>query len=385
LIFVAIPVEIAKAFQHPGPFATVYLDATRSDEHGAAEVQLRWRDFRRELLEAGALARALDAIEPAVGAHHEVAGPHGQVLVASADGVLRLDAVLPAPPLQPLARWAPLPHLVPYLAQRAPDIAYVLVVADHSGADLYAVPADAEAEGRTGEHEVVHGTVTYPLHKTPGSDWSAAHFQRRVENAWAENAHDVAAEAAAAASRVSAALVVLAGEERARALIATALAQRLPPESEVEQVAHGGRAAGSSQQALTEGVQDAVLRSAWRRRRALLDRLTEQLGRGDRAVAGVNAVVAALQRAQAETVVLARDPSSDLDAWIGPEPAQIARVEAELIELGVQHPMQDRFDAALLRALAASGADLYLTPGPHEFVAGGIAAILRYSDEVTTR
>lgn len=381
----AIPLEIAQTYQHPGPFATVYLDATRSDEHGAAEVHLRWRDFRRELLEAGAAGRALDAIEPAVGAHRDVAGPHGQVLVASADGVLRLDAVLPAPPRQPLARWGPLPHLVPYLAQRAPAIAYVLVVADRSGADLYAVPADAEAEGRTGEHEVVQGEVSYPLHKSPGSDWSAAHFQRRVENAWAENAHDVAAEAAAAASRVGATLVVLAGEQRARALIATALAQRLPPEAEVEQVAHGGRAAGASQQALTEGVRDAVLRSTWRRRRALLERLTEQLGRSERAVAGLNAVIAALQRAQAETVVLADDPSSDLTAWIGPEPTQIARAEEELTELGVEHPMQDRLDAALLRALAASGGDLYITPGPHEFVADGIAAILRYSDDATTR
>jgi hypothetical protein len=382
---VAIPVEIAKTYQHPGPFATVYLDATRSDEHGAAEVQLRWRDFRRELLEAGAAERVLDAIEPAVGARRDIPGPHGQVLVASADGVLRLDAVLPAPPLQPLARWGPLPHLVPYLAQRAPDIAYVLVVADHRGADLYAVPADAEAEGRNGEHEVVRGEVSYPLHKSPSGDWSEAHFQRRVENAWTENAHDVAAEAAAAASRVAATLVILAGEERARALSATALAQRLPPDAEVEQVAQGGRAAGSSRQALTEGVRAAVLRSTWRRRRALLDRLTEQLGRSERAVAGVNAVVAALQRAQAEIVVLADDPTSDLAAWIGPEPTQIARAEAELTELGVEHPVQDRFDSALLRALAASGGDLYITPGPHEFVADGIAAILRYSDDATTR
>jgi flavin-dependent dehydrogenase len=93
----------------------------------------------------------------------------------------------------------------------------------------------------------------------------------------------------------------------------------------------------------------------------------------------------ALQRAQAETVVLADDPSSDLGAWIGPEPTQIARAEADLTQLGVEHPVQDRFDAAVLRALAASGGDLYLTPGPHEFVADGIAAILRYSDDSTTR
>lgn len=36
-----------------GPFATVYLDASRTDEAGGREIQLRWRRARDHLAEQG--------------------------------------------------------------------------------------------------------------------------------------------------------------------------------------------------------------------------------------------------------------------------------------------------------------------------------------------
>src|SRR3954470_23919719 len=90
----------------PGPYATAYLDATRSKELGPQEVSARWRALRDSLAEQGADEATLDAMEAAVGGHTDVPGPHGQLLLGSG-GVLRMDAVLPGPPRRETARWAP--------------------------------------------------------------------------------------------------------------------------------------------------------------------------------------------------------------------------------------------------------------------------------------
>jgi hypothetical protein len=380
---VPIPPAITSIYQHRGPFATVYFDATHADERGSAEVELRWRGLRQSLLDAGADPRSVTAIAAKGGAHRDATGRRGQVLVAAADGTLCFDEVLPQPPARELARWAPLPHLVPYLAQRAPDIAYVLVVADRTGADIYAASSEIAAQQRRPEHSVVQGEVSFPLHKTATNDWSEAHFQRRVENSWARNAGDVAAESARQVARVAAELVVIAGDERARALISDDLRRLLPPGVQLDNVAEGGRAPGAAQEPLDEAVRAAVLRQASKQRRQLLESLQEQLGRANRAAAGIEPVLQALQRAQAQTVVLSDDPSSTLTAWIGPEPTQLARERSQLIDLGVRELVEDRLDAAILRAAAESGGDLVITPNAHDYLPNGVAALLRYSDATT--
>jgi hypothetical protein len=378
----ALAAQITSVFSQVGPFASVYLDASRADEHGRAEVELRWRGLRQQLLDAGAAHQAVAALQSAVGGHREIGGRHGEVLIATAAGAVCFDAVLPQPPLRESARWAPLPHLVPYLAQRPPDIACVLVVGDHRGADIYARTADPNTPGFE-QAELVQGTAAYPLHKTARNDWSEARFQRRVDNAWTENAADVAAEAAAQVERVSARVVVVAGEERARALIVSELSSRVGPGVHIDTVAGGSRAAGASEQTLEADVQAAVWRAAWRQRREVLDRLSERIGRGERATMGLDAVLHALQRAQTETIVLSDDPTSTLTAWIGPEPTQLALDPNELTGIGVSDPVQDRFDAALLRALAAAGGDLVIAPGGHRLLTDGVAALLRYEDAST--
>jgi hypothetical protein len=256
-------------------------------------------------------------------------------------------------------------------------------VADRTGADIYAASSEIAAQQRRPEHSVVRGEVSFPLHKTATNDWSEAHFQRRVENSWARNAEDVAGEAARHVARVAADLVVLAGDERARALITDDLRRLLPPGVHIENVAEGGRAPGAAQEPLEEAVRAAVLRQVWKHRRQLLDRLQEQLGRADRAAAGIEPVLQALQRAQAQTVVLSDDPTSTLTAWIGPEPTQLARERSQLIDLGVPEPVQDRLDAAILRAIADSGGELVITPNAHDYLPDGVAALLRYSDATT--
>jgi hypothetical protein len=375
----AIPDSIKALYGGTGPYASVYLDITRANEHGADEVALRWRQLRDQLTTSGADPATVDALSAAAGAHTEIGGARGQVLVAAAGQVL-FDRSLARPPARSLAYWAPLPHVFDYLASRGPAIACVLVLADRAGAEVMAYTADQTADTLPPAiDESVSGSRPYPLHETGRDEWDERHFQNRVQNSWRTNAADVAAEVGQAAKAVAAQLVLLAGDPRARSMLRDDLPGVLAPPVRVVDLDAGGRGHGPSSEALTAAVRDAVLREHWRRRHEVLTHLADNVGRGQFAVTGVEGVVGALQRAQADTVVVCDDPSSPFTAWVGPEPLQLALREQELRDLGVEQPQLDRFDAALLRAAAGSDAGLLVTPNAHEFIRGGVGALLRFA------
>jgi hypothetical protein len=116
----------------------------------------------------------------------------------------------------------------------------------------------------------------------------------------------------------------------------------------------------------------------------VLDRFAEAYGRASSGVgdvlaaAGIADTVAALRQAQVETLLILDDPSSDARAWIGPDPVHIALTAEELTELGVREPVQDRLDAALVRAAAGTDASIVtLAPGQLD-LSDGLGATLRY-------
>jgi hypothetical protein len=175
----------------------------------------------------------------------------------------------------------------------------------------------------------------------------------------------------------------LAGDPRARSLLHEDVPAVLDPSVEVVEIEAGVRADGASEESLDTAVRQALLQHSWRRRRDVLAHLQQNLGRDRYAVAGVSEVVEAVRRSQADTVVLSDDPTSTLTAWIGPAPLQVGLSADDLQAMGVGEPQQTRFDAALLRAVVGSGADLVITPNAHDYVEDGIAALLRYDDAVT--
>jgi hypothetical protein len=378
----SLPDSISSVYEHDGPFVTAYFDATRATENGAREVELRWRELRQDLAGRGADEADLAAVDSSLTEHLEVGGRHGRVVVA-AHGEVLLNEVLAEPPARSRADLGPVPDLVPFAAARTTGTPYVLVVADHTGADLVGVPAEFAAAGtRPGAHSV-EGSRPYPIHKTGRDEWDERHFQNRVDNLWAANARDVAAEVRLQAQEVGAEMVVLAGDPRARSLLHEDVPAVLDPSVEVVEIEAGVRADGASEESLDTAVHDALLQHSWRRRRDVLAHLQQNLGRDRYAVAGVSEVVEAVRRSQADTVVLSDDPSSTLTAWIGPEPLQVGLSSDDLQAMGVGEPQQTRFDAALLRAVVGSGADLMITPNAHDYVEDGIAALLRYDDAVT--
>jgi len=303
-------------------------------------------------------------------------------VLVGAGGEALLSAALPRAPIRSQARWAPLPHLMPYLAQLGPAIAHVVVVADRAGADVSAATAATAAAELPTAHAQVEGSHDHPLHKTPSVDWSERHFQQYVENNWAANAKEVAAAVAGLATRVRATLVILAGDARARALLRADLPQVLPSDVEIVEVSEGSRDRGLGQSELVDAVHGVLLQRDLREREHALERLREGHGHG-LAVQGLDPVLDALRRAQVDTLVLVDEPSSPLSAWVGPEPTQLGRDADELHDLGVASPERDRLDAAMVRALAGTSASLVTVPPDDLSLPDGVAALLRYADAST--
>jgi hypothetical protein len=367
--------RLHRLYRQPGPFATVYLDASRQTESGAQEIELRWREARHKLGTAGAPDGAIEALGAAIeqGPDRAAAGPHGRVLVA-AGGAVEFDEILPVPPAQTRASWSPVPHLMPYFARRGPTIGHVIVVADRTGADLAAVTPGAFEVGAA----TVEATRTYPIHKSSTADWSERHFQRRVDQVVEHNAREIADVLAKLVTDVQAELVVIAGDPRVRGLLRDDLANILAPHSaDIVSVPEGGRGDGASAAALDEAVHRAVLRRAWGVRHRVLEHLRQNVGRNDHAATGVEDVMTALREARAATVIVSDDPSSPMRAWVGPEPVQFGLSRGDLDAMGVSDPQEDRFDAALVRAAIGTGADLVVTPNAHHYLPGGVAALLR--------
>jgi ribosomal protein L7Ae-like RNA K-turn-binding protein len=361
--------RLADLYARKGPFVTVYLDATRATETGPHEVQVRWADARAELEQAGGDQRTLDAIAGAVDADAHTPGRHGLVVVA-VEGDVGYRDVLSGPPALPSGRLAPLPHLLPYLAQRTTEIPHLVVVADRTGADILEV-----LPGGREDRESVEGR-TYPIHRTAADVWNEDHFQRRVENTWESNAENVAEEVRRLVRQGPAKLVIVAGDVRARTMIADALDS--PPGMTVRTIDEGGRAAGSSTEALQAAVHDAVLHQVWRERREVLEHLQQNLGRHEYAVAGVAPVVEALRMSQVDTLVMSDDAESPLTAWVGPGMTDFGLDDAEAEATGVTSVQHDRLDAALIRAAVGTHARLVVTPGGHSYLPEGIGALLRF-------
>src|SRR4051794_9359362 len=162
-------------FERPGPWASVYLDATRASENGDHEVDLRWQALRTRLLEQGADTATVDAVSEAVQQHPFQPGRYGLAILAT-EGEVALADELAAPPASDEAFFEPLPHVMPLLAQRGNDVPYVRVLADRTGADL-----DSLSVGGVHRERTVTGGAQFPLRKVRVGGWSHRRYLQKVE------------------------------------------------------------------------------------------------------------------------------------------------------------------------------------------------------------
>ncbi|WP_309032448.1 baeRF2 domain-containing protein [Streptomyces alfalfae] len=369
----------------PAPFVTVHLDATRADASGDEEVAGRWRSLRRELEGSGASAAVLDDLEERVTRPTGVAGPHGRVLVADAEGVV-IDRVLKEPPAQSTAVLDDVPMLLPAVRVADQATRYLLVEVDRQGADLTWSDGSGlrtvEKESVEGDHDELRKV------KETGDGWRSRRVQMRAEDSWERNAETVAAELDRQVIERHPEIVLVTGDVRAVSLLCHAVGSRT--KDLVVEVQGGSRADGVNQEVFQQRVAEALEEFRQRRREDALERYRSELGRGGAAVTSVDDVVTVLQRGQVRELILHEDvtlpgsPLAERRLWVGPEPLHIATSRADLEGIGVTEGAREMpADVALMRAALGQDAGLTLAPDGQVEVVDGIGAVLRWNDGST--
>jgi hypothetical protein len=362
--------KVENLSRRPGPYCSVYLDTTRATSDALHAIQVRWRDLADVLRQSGAPAADLDALNEVV---PELRG-EGRVghAVFATGGEVVLAAELAGPPPRDIARFGPLPHTMPLIAQVPETVPHVLVVVDRVGADVSAV-----GHGQHVEREVTGDT--YPIRKVRAGGWSERRYQQRAEDTWERNAARVARAVTESANACRAEVVLVAGEERAVAELLDAFGDDL--RAEIVEVGTGGRAPGIDEEAFRAQVRKLLEERVAARLAATLETFRAELGRRRHAADGLAASVAALQRAEVATLLVsenASDPDAETKLFIGPEPTHLALTRDELTAFAVAEPVEERADAALVRAAAGTDAELVVVPEPEQRFTDGVGAVLRF-------
>ncbi|MEU6254644.1 Vms1/Ankzf1 family peptidyl-tRNA hydrolase [Streptomyces sp. NPDC047043] len=362
-------------YEHPGPWASVYVDTSRHTEDTPHERHLTAVALARDLDRQGADEATCRAVREALDELQHSSEPNGRALFARAGEVI-LDPPLARPPQQDSAHWAPLPRTAPLLELAGEDPVCVVAYIDRKGAGF---------ELRTSLGRQDAGSVTgrqWPLHRTSTVDWSERHFQLKVENTWEHNSAEIAEALAGCQEETRADLLILVGDDRER----RSVHERLPKHLQglAVEAPHG-----TGSRLLDEDVEQA--RTAHVRQRAerelgrfLAAREPDPEGRSG-AVEGVPALVEAAREHRIDELLIRPDaPDAHREVWIGEDPDQLAVRRTDLKILGEQHSWPARADDALIRSAVTTGAPaLSVAPAAEatggQIPAGGLGALLRWS------
>jgi hypothetical protein len=360
--------------EKPGPFATVYIDASHDTEDGEHAGRLRWSGARAELADRGAQEATLAALDAAASSGPTAVGRAGRVLVAAGGEVL-LDRRLPEPPPTARVHWGPLPDLLPLLLDRGEPVTAVAVRIDDTGGEILLARPGSGLQ----PVEPVSSDPSGPVHKVRGGGLANRNMQERVEETFRRNTAAVAERVDTLVSSTAARVVVVAGETQSRSRLLDALGERA---AEIAVGVENSTDAGDD--ALEAAVDAAITDVVDADRHALLERLDQALGRPEGlAVHGVEPVLAALRANAVETLMLDGDATREGSVWISDVPTAVATDAEQLRQMGAEPAEQVPVDDALVRAAAASGATFTPLGGGRTGLVGrpvddGVAAILRF-------
>ena len=176
--------DLTDVLNASGPFVTVHVESESAVEQAASKHDLTWKDVVRRLEEQGVDEATRSAVYEARGEHAE--GASRLVVATTSDATVRLAVPLGSTPARPVVDVSPLPHLLPLVDDVTTRIPHVVVLADHTGADVSAYD-DTERVAKRG-----HGQGPCPGHPQGARGRLVApDYQHRAENGWESNAREV--------------------------------------------------------------------------------------------------------------------------------------------------------------------------------------------------
>jgi Bacterial archaeo-eukaryotic release factor family 2 len=371
--------EIARLFEPPGrsgKYVSLYLSTGLGRENAAQEMALRWKNARNALAGDGVVEPVLAAIDQVlidpVTDEGRLVGP--AVAVIAADDGVRWSGGLPAPlGREMVARYAPLPDVLPLLAAVQAQVPHLAVLTDRTGAEMVARLPDSGTHWDE-QSEQVEGERTPAIHRSAPGGWSQRRYQQRAEVKWDQNAAMVAEALAKLADRTRPRFVAAAGDVRALQLLRDNAPKRLRDLLRVV----GGEF--HSIDMVLERAERLVAEEVAADTAALLGRFTEERAQGDLAAAGAPDTLVALSRSQVATLLLCDQEVGDRTAWFGPNPTELALQRERLAAAGDGYPRQGRLTDVAVRAALGTGADVrVLTPEEARDVPDGLSALLRYA------
>jgi hypothetical protein len=367
-------------FAATGPFATVCADVTHTTETADTELDLRVRAVAERLTEQGAPEPVVEAVRSRLleGNAGGAAGTvKGRAVVVASNGSVVLDQALVDAPLREIAEWGPHPHVLPVLRQLPGRVPHIVVLIDRTGADITYVGTPGQV-GEDTEEKTVQGE-TFHLRKVKVGGWAHDHWQNSAENQWEANAGQVAEEIASYARRLSPRFVLIAGDVRARNILAGSAGDLW--KDLVVTMDEGGRAAGADREPVDRRAGELVAEHEARACAEVLEQI-QAAGAHGLSATGKEAVVEALRKGQVETLVLADDPGEDT-LLVGNGPLELGVNQHDMDALGV-HGEVVPADRALLAAAVASSAGVVIVPRSAMPDEVPVAAVLRYADATTT-
>lgn len=355
---------LSPLYARQGPFACAYVDTSRDLDDPDHAIELRRRNLETALAWQGADTATTEAVAHVIGTDCDLPGRHGQAVFA-AHGRLALAEELPEPPTRDTARLTMVPDAMPLALQHAPDIPYV-AAAVHKVAQ----PAGAPESGLL---EVDLQAGRWPTARVTPEERSR---RRVLADEWRQEAVDAASRIADLADRSDAEAIVLSGDHWARNLLSRNLPKRLRPL--IVGIDSTGWDAEPERAMLEEELTYLFRGRLSAHDQDTVGRFLACRARGSGSAEGLGGTVAALRRGQAAAVLINEPFDLHRRLWVGLGAKQVGVTREELASLGVESCWEEPADAALIRAIVGTGAELVVIPADELALPDGLGALLRY-------
>lgn len=381
--------DLQRCLQSPGPFASLYLPTPSLEPHAARDATLRWKNLRRALAEEGADDATLGAMDEAVGVDTEAvqpavraepsntgpgrgvddeaehAGGHSLAIIA-AHGAVLLRRALTDDVGAGAARFGVVPWLVPVIESEQAQVAYLVVLLDRLGAEVWGVgrdgcSVDTEFDG-----------ADWPIHRVSSGGWSQRRLQQRAINTWEANAAEVASDVARLAAQLGAERVLVAGEAHSVSAFRSAAGGSLAPL--LHTMERGARHEAGNAAQLAEEIDRSVRSVEAERTVETIEQFRSALP-SSRAVIGPERVFEALRRGLVDRLLVHDELDDGRQAWFGAEPSAIALDGATLHGLGVDGLRAGRLIDVAVRGALLLGGSVRVVPGA--VLEAGLGALLR--------